>query len=72
MYKITFPECVVIAAGDSSLIYFAKAMYDKNEAAVPYPSEVHWSPENVQQAKEYLVEYCGLSVEEGDIYSLIP
>lgn len=50
---------------DSQLLEYAKKIYHENESGNPYPSEIHWMPENIQQAKEYIYEYCSnLQLEE--------
>jgi len=43
---------------DAELLTYTKLIYSENEDGQPYPSELHWSPETIQQAKEYLNEYC--------------
>lgn len=43
---------------DEELLSYAQEIYKENEDEQPYPSEIHWLPENIQQAKEYIVEYC--------------
>lgn len=49
---------------DEAFLKYAREIYTENESGQPYPSEIHWLPENVQQAKEYLIEYCNLNVIE--------
>lgn len=43
---------------DEDFLNYAQAIYKENEEGEPYPSEIHWLPENTQQATEYIVEYC--------------
>lgn len=43
---------------DEKFIEYVKVIYSENEDGQPYPSEIHWMPENIQQATEYIVEYC--------------
>jgi hypothetical protein len=50
---------------DQKLLEYTQKVYRENETDQPYPSEVHWEPETVQQAKEYIHEYCdNLTLEE--------
>lgn len=50
---------------DDQLLKYARKIYKENETGQPYPSEIHWLPDNVQQAKEYIHEYCdNLTLEE--------
>ncbi len=37
---------------------FVRLLYAENEEDAPYPSEIHFLPEHIQNAKEYIVEYC--------------
>jgi len=43
---------------DQEFLDYARNVYDENENGQPYPSEIYWKPENIQQATEYIVEYC--------------
>lgn len=44
---------------DELFLEYARAVYKENEDDNPFgPSELHWLPENVSQAKEYIHEYC--------------
>jgi len=44
---------------DEGFITYARSTYKENEEGSPYPpSEIHWMPENIQQAEEYIHEYC--------------
>lgn len=43
---------------DEQFLEYVRAIYKENEEDNPYPSEIHWMPENIQQATEYIVEYC--------------
>lgn len=50
---------------DEEFLEYAKSIYKENEDGNPYPSEIHWLPENIQQATEYIEEYCSdLTLEE--------
>ena len=44
---------------DNEFLEYAQAVYKENERGQPYESEIHWMPENMQQAEEYIHEYCG-------------
>ena len=51
---------------DNSFLEYARVIYKENEDGQPYDSELHWLPENIQQATEYIVEYCqDLELTEG-------
>ena len=65
-YKVTnIDDVVKTFATDKEFLKYAKAIYKENEDGQPYPSEIYWMPENVQQAKEYIHEYCqNLTLEE--------
>ena len=43
---------------DDEFLNYVKDVYKENEDGQPYKSEIHWLPENIQQATEYIVEYC--------------
>ena len=43
---------------DAEFLEYVRVIYKENEDGQPYESEIHWIPENKQQAIEYLVEYC--------------
>jgi len=43
---------------DAEFLEYVRTIYKENEDEQPYKSEIHWLPENVQQATEYIVEYC--------------
>lgn len=47
---------------DEQFIEYAREIYAENEDE---ESPLHWSPENIQQAEEYIREYCpDLELEE--------
>lgn len=57
MYKvINFENDVRTFNSDEELLKFAQLIYSENDNY--YPSEIHWMPENIMQAKEYIHEYC--------------
>lgn len=59
MYRVTNLDNVVKTfSSDEEFLKYAQAIYKENEDGQPYPSEIHWLPENIQQAKEYIHEYC--------------
>ena len=43
---------------DNEFLEYAQKVYKENEIGQPYKSEIHWMPENIQQAEEYIHEYC--------------
>lgn len=43
---------------DEDFLEYVKILYRENEEGNPYPSTIHWEPENIQQASEYIHEYC--------------
>ena len=43
---------------DNEFLEYAQKVYKENEIGQPYESEIHWMPENIQQAEEYIHEYC--------------
>ena len=43
---------------DEDFLNYVQMIYRENEEGQPYTSEIHWLPENIQQATEYIVEYC--------------
>lgn len=44
---------------DELFLEYARAVYKENEDGDPFgPSELHWLPEDIYQAKEYIHEYC--------------
>ncbi|OQA45818.1 MAG: hypothetical protein BWY47_01928 [Bacteroidetes bacterium ADurb.Bin302] len=43
---------------DEAFLEYVQQIYKENEEDNIYPSEIFWMPENVQQAKEYIHEYC--------------
>ena len=43
---------------DDSFIEYARVIYKENEDGNPYPSEIHWLPDNIKNAIEYIHEYC--------------
>ena len=43
---------------DAEFLEYVRVIYKENEDGQPYESEIHWIPENIQQAIEYIVEYC--------------
>lgn len=69
MYSVTNIDNVVkYFASDLEFVNFARRIYRENEEDQPYPSEIHWLPENVQQATEYIHEYCdNLTLNENDM-----
>lgn len=66
MYTVTNIDNVVKTfETDEQLLEYAQKIYSENEDGNPYWSEIHWQPENIQQAKEYIHEYCPeLKLEE--------
>ncbi len=42
---------------DEEFLVYARKIYSENEDENE-PSKIHWSPENIQQAIEYIEEYC--------------
>jgi NAD-dependent SIR2 family protein deacetylase len=65
-YRVTNIDGVVKEFdSDQDFLDYAQKVYKENEEGQPYPSEIHWSPENLQQATEYIEEYCSdLTLEE--------
>lgn len=55
--KTTFGEVKTFDT-DEQFLNYVRTVYSENEDGQPYPSEIHWLPENIQQATEYIVEYC--------------
>lgn len=43
---------------DDEFMDYVRKVYKENEDANLYPSQIHWLPENIQQAKEYIEEWC--------------
>lgn len=43
---------------DADFLEYAMVIYAENENDNIYPSEIHFMPENAQQATEYIHEYC--------------
>ena len=43
---------------DEEFLEYVRLVYKENEENQPYKSEIHWLPEDIQQATEYIVEYC--------------
>lgn len=43
---------------DAEFLEYVRVIYKENEDGQPYESEIHWIPENIQQAIEYIGEYC--------------
>lgn len=43
---------------DEDFLNYVQMIYKENEEGQPYDSEIHWLPTNIQQATEYIVEYC--------------
>ena len=43
---------------DDEFLDYAQKVYKQYEEGQPYKSTIHWLPENIQQATEYIVEYC--------------
>lgn len=43
---------------NADFLSYVQAIYKENEGGQPYESQIHWMPENIQQATEYIVEYC--------------
>jgi hypothetical protein len=47
-------------ATDKDFLEYAQKVYKENEIGSPFgDSTIHWLPENIQQATEYIYEYCG-------------
>ena len=45
---------------DNEFLEYAQKVYKENEIGSPFgDSTIHWLPENIQQATEYIYEYCG-------------
>jgi len=47
---------------DEQFLEYAKQVYKKNEKTnilLFGESSIHWLPENIQQATEYIHEHCG-------------
>ena len=47
---------------DKQFLQYAKEVYKTNEVINTLlfgVSHIHWLPENIQQATEYIHEYCG-------------
>ncbi len=65
-YRVTNIDGIVKNfKSDEEFLEYAKAIYRENEDGQPYPSVIHWLPENIQQAKEYIHEYCdNLTLED--------
>lgn len=42
---------------DEAFLSEVQKIYKATWDGQPYPSEIHWLPENIQQATEYIVEY---------------
>ena len=45
-------------SNDDEFLNYVRAIYKENEDGQPFESTIHWLPENIQQATEYIVEYC--------------
>lgn len=43
---------------DDEFLEYVQAVYHENEDGQPYPADYIWCPENIQQALEYIHEYC--------------
>lgn len=43
---------------DAEFLEYARKVYKENEDGNRCPSEIHWLPENIHQATEYINEYC--------------
>ena len=43
---------------DEDFLTYAKRVYKENEDDNPFPSELHWLPDNIYNAVEYIHEYC--------------
>jgi hypothetical protein len=65
-YAVTNIDGIVKTfATDEQFLDYARRIYKENEEDQPYPSTIHWLPEDVYQAKEYIHEYCSdLKLEE--------
>lgn len=57
-FKVTNIDNVVKEFDNDEFIKYAQDIFHENEDGQPYPSEIFWCPENLQQAKEYINEYC--------------
>jgi len=45
---------------DGAFLRYARQIYKENEIPSPFGnSTIHWPPGNIQQATEYIHEYCG-------------
>ena len=43
---------------DEDFLNYVRTIYKENEDGQPFESTIHWLPENIQQATEYIAEYC--------------
>lgn len=43
---------------DVHFLEYVRKLYTENESTNPYPSDIHFLPECIQHATEYIVEYC--------------
>lgn len=44
---------------EAAFLKRVQEIYRRNEDPNPYPSEIHWLPDTVEQATEYINEYSG-------------
>lgn len=44
---------------ETAFLKRVQEIYRRNEDPNPYPSEIHWLPDTVEQATEYINEYSG-------------
>ena len=60
MITVTNEEgLVIVFPTDELFLEYARAVYKEFEISEHFPpSEIHWLPENVREAKEYIHEYC--------------
>lgn len=57
-FRVTNIDGVVKEFDDEEFVEYAQQIFHENEDDQPYPSEFYWCPENLQQAEEYIHEYC--------------
>ncbi len=43
---------------DKAFLKYVQELYTKNESGNIYPNKIHFMPENISNATEYIVEYC--------------
>lgn len=57
-YRVTNIDNIIKEFDNKEFLEYAQAIYRENEDGQSIPSEIHWCPENLQQAEEYINEYC--------------